>query len=153
MIQPFTAAAEILRPGELIETEENVQKDRKHLSFRCETEAFGDGKILIGHGYQKTYGSWLEITAEYVAAYSYYSYRDPAESVILAPVPHGLQIKDFVSVAIDVDVTLGGAAITVCSSSGMYKTARIAAWHGWNPALVASTPLTPPYVPPLTWQV
>ena len=34
-IVPFTAEAEKLLPGEILETEESVQKDKKHISFIC----------------------------------------------------------------------------------------------------------------------
>ncbi|MBE6561994.1 MAG: SGNH/GDSL hydrolase family protein [Ruminococcaceae bacterium] len=137
-IVPFTAKAEKLLPGEILETEESVQKDKKHISFICETDPLGDGVIRVGHGYKKTYGTWLELTAETVAVYTYYSFRDPAEVEVLPPTPHGLKIDSYVSVVIDVDVANGGAAFTVSSVSGMYKSERSNNWRGWNGSVFAA---------------
>ncbi len=138
MLKPFSVSADVLHSGELLETAENIQKDKKHLSFFCELDSLGNGKLLIGHGFETTYGSWLEITADSVAAYTYYSFHDPSRFEILPPTPHGLQISAYIGVTIDVDVARGGTIISVASSSGIFKTERNVQWYGWNGSVFAS---------------
>ena len=50
----------------------------------------------------------------------------------LAPTPHGIQIKDFLKVVIDVDVLSGGAMITLMSSGGIYSLPKRFSFTGWN---------------------
>ena len=137
MIEPFVLKADKLCDGEALQTEINLQKDRKHLSFSCDLDALGDGKIILGHGYKTTYGSWIEITAKTLAAYSYYSFKDPADQVIFPEAAHGLDVSTFLKVLIDVDVERGGALITLATPSGMYQTERISTWSGSNGTISA----------------
>ena len=137
MIEPFVLKADKLCDGEALQTEINLQKDRKHLSFTCDLDALGDGKIILGHGYKTTYGSWIEITAKTLAAYSYYSFKDPAEQVIFPETAHGLNVSTFLKVSIDVNVERGGVLITLATPSGMYQTERISTWSGSNGTISA----------------
>lgn len=137
MIEPFVLKADKLCDGEALQTEINVQKDRKHLSFSCDLDTLGDGKVILGHGYKTTYGSWIEISAKTLSAYSYFSFKDPAEQPIFTEVEHGLDVSTFLKVCIDVDVEHGGVKITIATPSGMYQTERMCGWSGCNGTICA----------------
>ena len=136
-IKPFILKADTLNPDESLQTEINVQKDRKHLSFSCDLDTLGDGKVILGHGYKTTYGSWIEIGAKTLSAYSYYSFKNPSEQPIFPETEHGLDISTFLKVSIDVDVEHGGVLITLATPSGMYQTERMDGWSGCNGTICA----------------
>ena len=83
IVSPFTVTAEKLSSGEQITIAPMSLKTEKHLSFTCDISKLGDGKILVGHGYEMSSASWIEITDKEIFAYAYYTYTDPKKKVLL----------------------------------------------------------------------
>ena len=129
IVSPFTATSEALADGETLKIRRSTVKEGKLLSFTCDIDAIGDGKILIGHGYNVSCGSWLEIDSNTVGSYSFYSWRDPQRVVSIEPVPHEIAISGFLTVSIKVNHAKKEVFAVICSSGGMYKL-ELRGWSG-----------------------
>ncbi|MBQ8688801.1 MAG: SGNH/GDSL hydrolase family protein [Clostridia bacterium] len=129
IVVPFSTDIEKLSSGEKITLPPFAAKTQKHLSFTCDISDIGEGKITVGHGYEVSGASWVEITADEIKAFAYYTYTDPkCRSLFAEPIKHGLKVRDFVSVVIDVNPHERGAFLIVSTSSGMIKTEM----NGWD---------------------
>lgn len=138
IVAPYTAAADKLSSGEKISIAPLSLKTEKHLSFTCDISELGNGKILVGHGYKVSSASWLEITANEIQAFAYYTYTDPQQRTLFKePFMHGLTVKDFVSVVIDVNPLDKITTIIVSTSSGMVKT-TVNGWDGCQGEIFAA---------------
>ena len=116
LVKPFTAAIDRLASGEAIELPANTMKDRKHLSFTCDFDDIGDGVIKVGHGIHAANGSWVEITKEKIGAYSYYTYggeNNGPRNIAIHDDVHGIEIKSFVTVKIDLNAKGEGTTVTL----------------------------------------
>ena len=138
IVSPYTVSAKRLDSGEKIALPPLSLKTEKHLAFTCDIDDIGDGKILVGHGYKQSSASWIEITAREIGAFAFYEYTDPQQRPLFKePLAHGLTIKDFVSVVIDVNPHSKAKTIIVSTSSGMIK-ASVDGWDGCYGEIFAS---------------
>lgn len=129
VVKPYTATAEILKSGEKITLPQNFIKTQKHLSFTCDIDNIGEGKIVIGHGKDVSSASWVEITKDEVKAFAYYSYTDPKERPLLKePCKHGFNVFGTLSVVIDVNPLNKGCTLIVACADGMVKLEPV----GWD---------------------
>jgi hypothetical protein len=120
-VTPFTAKADKLSSGEILNMQRPTVKDRMHISFACDIKEMGDEfKLLIGQGYKTSNGCWLEITKETISAYTYFSYNTPPQHEIIEPTPHELEISEFLTVNIDKN-TKNGSFIVLMTKGGMFK--------------------------------
>ena len=72
IVTPFTAQAEKLASGEFLNLPRNNVKDRKHLSFTCDIKNMADDAVIrIGHGYEISCGSWIEISKKQIRGYNF----------------------------------------------------------------------------------
>ena len=131
IVSPYVVCENTLFPSERLTIPSHAIKTAKHLSYTCDLpDGFTNGKLIIGHGYEVTASSWIEITEEEIIAFAYYSYNEPARRALFKePIKHNLQIKDFVSAVIDVNPLDQCAILILSTSSGMFKTA-INGWDG-----------------------
>ena len=129
VVTPFVATASSLKDGEKLAIKRSTVKDGKQLSFTADLSLLGDGKILIGHGYKQTCGSWIEITSATVSSYSFYPWRDPQSVVNVAPIAHEIEIADFITVSIKVNYSKKEVFAVINSRGGMYKF-DLNAWSG-----------------------
>ena len=111
-----------LDSGETRSLGENLIKTGKHLTFTADLDDIADGKIIIGHGYMVTHGSWIEITKDEVSVFSYYYYAKPPLCPTLPePAKHGLKIKDFLTVNIEAYAKNGGCFAEIMTSNGLFR--------------------------------
>ena len=125
--KPYTVYKEKLESGEKITLPPHAIKTEKHLTFSFDLDKIGDGKIVAGHGIEVSSGSWVEITATELKAYSYYSYTDPTHRELLS-VEHGLDIKDVFNLVIDVNPLNKMATVIISTATGMVKQS----FGGWD---------------------
>ncbi len=138
VVSPYVLTAQKLSSGEKIALSSNAMKTEKHLSFTCDLSSLGDGKVLVGHGYNASSASWIEITSKEVKAFSYYSYTDPQyRPLFKEPLVHNFEIKDFLTVVIDIDTCNGMKTLLVSTSSGAVK-ATLDGWDGCYGEVFAS---------------
>ena len=72
-VAPFIAEAQNLSSGEFLEAVKTNVKDRFRISFTCDVKEMGeDAVIRLGHGFEISCGSWLEITKKQIRAYNFY---------------------------------------------------------------------------------
>jgi transcription antitermination factor NusG len=136
-VAPFIRSAKKLSSGERLTIAPLSVKTEKHLVFTCDLESLGKGKILIGHGKDITATSWIEITAEEISAFAYYAYMpEPLKPLFDAPIAHGMDFFDFLTVIIDADAIRGNAFMLICSPSGMKKL-PLPLWDGCNGEIFA----------------
>jgi len=131
LVVPYTVKAAHLPAGENLVVTNNTVRSRRHLSFTADIKALGEGKLILGHGYMKTSGSWVEITGDQIHAYSYYSYANPPLQDLLRgePMLHELTITDFVTVNLDYIPTEKMLYIMIFTASGSFK-GKIPRWYG-----------------------
>ena len=136
---PFICSAKHLASGEKMELAPLSVKTEKSLSFTCEINELSEGKIRIGHGKEITAASWIEISAEEVAAFSYYAYSEiPLRPLFPAPLRHGLSIGGTLSVTIEIDAFYGRSRLKIEAGSEKFETALMG-WDGCNGEIFAET--------------
>lgn len=139
IVSPFIVTAEKLSSGEKMTIAPMSLKTEKHLSFTCDISELGSGKILVGHGYEISSASWVEITENEIFAYAYYTYTDPKKRVLLKePLVHNLKFKDFVTVILDINSYDKVSNLIVSTSTGMVK-ATLSGWDGCAGEIFAMT--------------
>ena len=130
LVVPYTVKAACLPAGEELVVTNNTVRSRRHLSFNADIKALGDGKLILGHGYMKTSGSWVEITGNQVQAFSYYSYSNPQlQPLLREEMLHELAITDFITVNLDHVPLEKTLYITIFTASGSFK-GKIPRWYG-----------------------
>lgn len=129
---PFVITKDILRDGESLVLPSISVKTEKHIAFTCDLGAPFGGKLLIGHGKDITAASWLEITADAVGAYAYYTYmEEPLRPLFDAPIAHGLSVYGTLSVIIDADPFSGRRFALIGTPAGQKKI-ELRGWDGCN---------------------
>ena len=124
IVAPFTVEAEKLTSGEFLEAVKTNVKDRFHISFTCDVKEMADDAVIrIGHGFEISCGSWLEITKKQIRAYNFYSWTDPQKREILPLTDTELEIEEFLTVAINRDTAGNGVFVILTSKGGMKKIA------------------------------
>ncbi len=122
VVAPFTAEAERLPSGEFLEAVKTNVKDRFRISFTCDVKEMGeDAVIRVGHGFEMSCGSWLEITKTQIRAYNFYSWTDPQKREVFPLTDTELVIEDFLTVAINVDTKGNGTFVILTTKGGMKK--------------------------------
>ena len=130
VVRPYTVTTEVLKNGERLTLPKHSIKTQKHLSFACDIDNIGEGKIIIGHGKDVSSASWVEITKDEIKAFAYYSYTDPKERPLLKePCKHGFNIFGTLSVVIDVNPQNKGCTLLVACADGMVKL-EPSGWDG-----------------------
>ena len=101
-------------------------KDRKVTVFTAEIDGTLDGeeKIIVGHGYQSTYSSWIEINATQVISYRQGAKADSNPSS--SAKSHELTIKNYITVILVQDSKVAGNIVTVLTDGGSYSRS----WSG-----------------------
>lgn len=130
IIKPYTAKCQLLPAGEKLVACKNIIKSNQKISFTADITSLGEGnKLIVGHGYMKTHGSWVEITADGVVGHSYFSYATPPlKTLNKEELFHGIKITDFITVCIDFCVNKNGADVIIVSAGGTYKC-FLPAWY------------------------
>ena len=122
VVAPFTAEAEKLSSGEFLETVKTNVKDRFRISFTCDVGEMGDDAVIrVGHGFEMSCGSWLEITKTQIRAYNFYSWTDPKQREVFPLTDTELTIEDFLTVAINIDTKGNGSFVILTTKGGMKK--------------------------------
>ena len=129
---PYTVKAAYLPAGEQLIATNNTVRGRRHLTFTADIRELGAGKLILGHGYQSAYGSWVEITATQVYAYSYVAYPEPVRhSLLREEMCHGLTVTDFLTVALDYLLGEKMLRISIFTATGSFQ-GKIPRWWGQN---------------------
>lgn len=122
IVTPFTKEAEILTSGEFLEAVKTNVKDRFRISFTCDVPEMGeDAVIRIGHGFEISCGSWLEIKKKQISAYNFYSWTDPKKREVIPPTELEIEIEEFLTVAINRDTKGNGIFVILMTKNGMQK--------------------------------
>ena len=122
IVTPFTAEAEKVASGEFLTIKRNNVKDRKRLSFTCDIKEMGeDAVIKIGHGFEISCGSWIEITKKQISAYNFYSWTDPQKREVFPLTDLECEISDFLTVVINKDSSGNGSFVVVTTATGSQK--------------------------------
>lgn len=109
---PFSKTIPLLKSGEALELCENTVKDKTHQIVTARLKSIPkDAKIIVGHAYGEKRGGWLEIGAQTVSAYNHYPWKVPCNTPLFENRPHGLDIKDSITVIIDKDYSSSEFAI------------------------------------------
>ena len=128
----FSKTATHLKSGEALELTENTVKDKTYqfMSARLD-RPLGDAKLIVGHAYGEKRGGWLEISERTVSAYNHISWKNPSNCPLFENLPHGLDIKDQVTVIIEKDRAKEEYAI-IQTASGSFKfdVAGLAGYDG-----------------------
>lgn len=112
-----------LKPSEQLVVTNNKVINGKQLTFTCQLSSMTTStEIRVGHGKTEYASAYLVITRDKLKVVNYYT--ETNNSTI--SFDHGLEIKDFLTV--NIDVGLSTAKIQIMTSSGMYETT--AAWTG-----------------------
>lgn len=121
-VQPFTAEAKKLSDGEFLEAVKTNVKDRFRISFTCDVNEMSDDAVIrIGHGFEISCGSWLEITKTQIRAYNFYSWTDPQKREVFPLTDIELTIEEFLTVAINKDTAGNGTFVVLTTKGGMKK--------------------------------
>ena len=131
-VAPYTKEIARLSSGESLEMHEPTVKDKHHLTFTCDISSLDDDFVIaVGRGYMYTSGCWVEVTKTHVRAFTYFHYTDPKLRVLEPQAEHGLEISEFLTVAIDED-RVHGSFIIITTATGSLKLSSpsFAAWDG-----------------------
>ncbi len=120
----LAAQASELIPGSSLKIASNTIIKNKHLVAKMELDSIGDGVIRIGHGYTEYAATYIEIDKENLKVVKYYT----SENIVEQKYVHGLNIKDFLTV--NIDVGAGYANIQIMTSSGFMYTVKNVSWDG-----------------------
>ena len=121
-VEPFTAKADKLVSEEFLEAVKTNVKDRWHTSFTCDVKEMGEDAIIrIGHGYEISCGSWLEISKKQIRAYNFYSWTDPQKREIYPLTDLEIEIEEFLTVVINRDTAGNGVYVMLMTKGGMQK--------------------------------
>ena len=130
VVKPLTLTRDVLKSGEKMALAPIAMKTQKHLSFTCDIDKLGGGKVLIGHGKDESSASWVEVTADEIGVYAYYTYTDPMKRNLLKEeCKHGLDVFGTLSVVIDVNPLNKGCTVLVSCASGAVKL-QPTGWDG-----------------------
>ena len=122
IVKPFTAEAKRLGSGEFLEIKRNNVKDRKRLSFTCDIKDMSDDAVIrIGHGFEISCSSWIELTKKQIRAYNFFGWTNPQKIEILPATDLEFEISDFLTVVINKDVAGNGSFVVVTSAAGSKK--------------------------------
>jgi len=118
-----------LTSGTYIMLAENLDvKKNKTQMLYASIKTFGG--LRVGHGETVYGGSYVDIDGSKITVYDYTN-----KASVVKTAEHGLNIKDFISVTIDVGTN---ASITVCTSSGSFTLSNVA-WNGCNGPIFAKS--------------
>ena len=106
----------------------------KHLVFLANITSF-DG-LRLGHGFTDYTGDYLEIDETYIRHYQYLDKKVP-DAKLVKEQKHGLDIKDYIKVTIDVD-TARNATIKIITSGNSYIY-TMGNWYGANGDIYAQS--------------
>ena len=130
VVKPMVVAKDVMQSGDRISMPPIAVKTQKRLSFTCDIDKLGEGKIIVGHGKEVSSASWVEITSEEIFAFAYYTYTDPMKRNLLKEeCKHGLDVFGNVSVVIDVNPKERGCTVLVATAGGAVKL-NPAGWDG-----------------------
>ena len=122
VVAPFVAEAKKLSDGEFLETVKTNVKDRVHISFTCDIKEMSDEAVIrVGHGFEMSCGSWIEITKKQIRSYNFYGWVDPPKRETYPLTDTGLEIEEFLTVAINKDVKGNGVFVVLTTKGGMKK--------------------------------
>ena len=125
------AESNVMNDGDTLNAEFNTVMHNKRLIFSCTlpTEWTEKTELRLAHGDKEYAASWVILTAEKIQVG--YKFAEPG---IRINEPHGLNIKERLTVMIDVGY--GYATVTVFTASGTYQKKDIA-WAGRNGMIYA----------------
>lgn len=116
-----------------LELSGNTIKDGKYLIFSAKLDSMEeDDLIIVGHGYMTYNGAWFEIGPDTFDLYNYYSYTDPKKQTIVGAEPHGLEIKNFITVILTCNFDKGGSTITIATDGGFYSYNKLGKGQSGN---------------------
>ena len=122
VVTPFTKKLKKLASGKFMEVVKTNVKDRFHISFTCDIKKMSDDAVIrVGHGFEISCGSWLEITKTQIRAYNFYSWTDPQKREVFPLTDTELVIEDFLTVAINRDTAGNGVFVILTTKGGMKK--------------------------------
>ena len=122
VVAPFTKKIKKLTSGKFLETVKNNVKDRTHISFTCDIKKMSDDAVIrIGHGFETSCGSWLELSKTQIRAFNFYSWTDPKKREIFPLTDTELVIEDFLTVSINRDTAGNGVFVILTTKCGMKK--------------------------------
>ncbi len=106
-------------------------RDGKHLVFSARLgEMNDDSMLIVGNGYYRDYGRWIEIKKDTVQFFGYASWMEtPLTSQFT--LPHGLKLKNYITVIIGSDADNLGNTLTVVTDGGFFTKRRFA-WDSCN---------------------
>ena len=120
IVEPFREHASRLSDGESVSLPPNTIKDKTHQVFTARLDELSDNAtIIVGHGYNQKNAGWVEIKRDTVAAYNFFSFKNPNTVEVLAPTSHGLDIRDYITVSLNKDAVLGEKLTIFTSSSSV----------------------------------
>lgn len=125
------ATKERLAAGEYLKLEHNHIINNKQLTFYCKLDELREGEVIrLGHGETEYSAAYAELTSTHISLFEYFDklYARPS-------LEHGLKIKDFVSVTID--VTFNEVRVTVGTAGGVFMSEPIKSWRGSNGEIFA----------------
>lgn len=126
--QCISQFSENLNDGEYINLLQNIDvKKNKTLTFTAKINEFVS--LRIGHGEKVYGGSFIDVDKDEIKVYNY-----TLDAALSKSEPHGLLIKDFVTVVINVGLR---AEITVFTNGGYYTMS--AGWSGCNGMIFAKS--------------
>ena len=122
VVAPFVAEAKKLASGEFLEAVKTNVKDRWHMSFTCDIKEMSDDAVIrIGHGFEISCGSWIELTKKQIRVYNFYSWVDPPKREVFPLTDTELEIEEFLTVAINRDFKGNGVFAVITTKGGMKK--------------------------------
>ena len=128
----FSSSTAFLKSGESLTLCENTVKDKTLIVMNARLERIsGEAKLVVGHAYKEKRGGWLEIGEHTVSAYNHIPWKSPSDHPLFLDLPHGLLIKDFVTVVINKDMANGEyAEISTTGGSFKFSVSGIAGYDG-----------------------
>lgn len=128
----FSSSTAFLKSGESLTLCENTVKDKTLIVMNARLERIsGEAKLVVGHAYKEKRGGWLEIGEHTVSAYNHIPWKSPSDHPLFVDLPHGLLIKDFVTVVINKDMANGEyAEISTSGGSFKFSVSGIAGYDG-----------------------
>ena len=130
--ESICAYAEVLNPGQYLNLEENHIISNKKLTMKFRIDELSENDVIrLGHGETLFCSSYLELSKDEFTIYEYTS-----EANALVNRKHGIALRDFVSISIDVGYST--AKITILSGGGVYESEIIdRCWSGRNGMIFA----------------
>lgn len=120
-VKPSQATADTLTDGQTLVVENNSVMKNQVISFFAKIDGAFSG-VFVGHGKQ-SYGYYIKVDGTDITYCS--------NGALGTAVPHGLTIREFIGVTVEVDVDLN-VKVTIATAGGTFtKTAQInSSWRG-----------------------